>query len=129
MKPAWPSLRFSRWSKRLLKTLSLFVASVFLVTGLAVPGHGALQPETLTPNAAAEAGLDGLLAQDPNTSNNATLYFETPTFTVSVHPRNTQFLSMNVYNRDTRQSEQLGAPVILRGSIRNDGWISYDSYG
>ncbi|PSR14579.1 hypothetical protein C8255_23960 [filamentous cyanobacterium CCP3] len=129
MKPAWPSFRFSRWSKRLLKTLSLFIASVFLVTGLTVPGHAALQSETLTPNAAAEAGLDGLLAQDPNTSNNATLYFNTPTFVVSVHPRDTQFLSMNVYNKDTRQSEQLGAPVILRGELRSDGWFSYDSYG
>lgn len=127
MKPAWPSLPFSRWSKRLLKTLSLFIASLFLVTGLAVPSHSALQPATLTPTAA-EAGLDTLLAQEPNTTGNSTLYFQTPTFTVSVFPRNVPQL-MNVYNKDTRQAEQLNAPVVFRGSINNDGWVSYDSLG
>jgi hypothetical protein len=129
MKPVWPNIPLSRWSKRLFKTLSLFITSVFLVTGLSVPGYGTMQPTALMPNTAAEVGLEGLLAQDPNTSNNATLYFETPTFTVSVHPRGTQFLSMNVYNRDTRQTEQLGAPVVYRGSINSDGWVAYDSYG
>jgi hypothetical protein len=127
MKPAWPSLPLSRWLQRLIKVLSLFIASVFLVTGLAVPVQGALQSPTslATP---AETSPDTLLAQEPNTSNNATLYFTTPTFTVSVHPRNTARL-MNVYNRDTRRSEQLNAPVSFRGSINNDGWVSYDSFG
>jgi hypothetical protein len=36
---------------------------------------------------------------------------------------------MNVYNRDTRQSEQLNAPAVFRGSLSNDGWVSYDSFG
>ncbi|MGB3136721.1 MAG: hypothetical protein WBB18_07945 [Nodosilinea sp.] len=128
MKPAWPTVPLSRWSKRLLKTFSLFTASVFLATGLAVPGLSVVQPTHLIP-VAADIGLDTLLAQEPNTSGNATLYFETPTFTVSVHPRNSQFLSMNVYNRETRRSEQLSAPVTLRGSIISDSWISYDSSG
>jgi hypothetical protein len=129
MKPAWPNVTLSRWSKRLLKTLSLFLASFFLVTGVAWPGYSALKVTEQSFAPFPEVNLEGLLAQDPNTANNATLYFETPTFTVSVHPRNTQFLSMNVYNRDTRQSEQLGAPVIFRGSINRDGWVAYDSYG
>jgi hypothetical protein len=66
----------------------------------------------------------------PNTAENATLYFETPSFTISVHPRTTanQPLFMNVYNRDTRQSEQLNAPTTFRGSINSDGWVSYDSF-
>lgn len=127
MKPAWPNVPLSRWSKRLLKTLSLFIASVFLITGLTVPVQGAVQPATPTVTPA-EAGLDTLLAQEPNTAGNATLYFTTPTFTVSVHPRSTaQF--MNVYNRDTRQSEQLNAPTSFRGALNNDGWVSYDSFG
>ncbi|MGB3199474.1 MAG: hypothetical protein WBA99_01140 [Nodosilinea sp.] len=127
MKPVWPSVPLSRWSKRLLKTLSLFIAAVFLVTGLAVPGQSALQTAPLT--TAAEAGLNTLLAQEPNTSGNATLYFETPTFTVSVYPRNAQFLSMNVYNKETRQTEQLNAPVTRRDGIISSDWISYDSFG
>ena len=126
MKPAWPSLSLSRWSKRLLKTLSLFVASVCLVTGLIVPVQSAVQPIVPTPYAG--VGVETFLAQDPNTSGNATLRFETPTFTVSVHPR-TNNLQMNVYNRDTRQSEQLNAPTTFRGAIANDGWVSYDSFG
>lgn len=127
MKPAWPNVPLSRGSKRLMKTLSLFIASVFLVTGLAVPVQSAI-PSATAPETAVEAGLDTLLAQEPNTSNNATLYFTTPTFTVSVHPRSTaQF--MNVYNRDTQQSEQLNAPTSFRGAINNDGWVSYDSFG
>ncbi|MBE9137631.1 hypothetical protein IQ254_10460 [Nodosilinea sp. LEGE 07088] len=125
MKPAWPSLPLSRWLQRRLKVLSLFIASVFLVTGLAVPAQGAWQPAAMAPT---PDGLDLLLAQEPNTSANSVLYFTTPTFTVSVHPRSTaQF--MNVYNRDTRQSEQLNAPVSFRGSLNNDGWVSYDSFG
>ncbi|PSN10262.1 hypothetical protein C7293_28795 [filamentous cyanobacterium CCT1] len=129
MKPVWPDVPLSRWSKRLFKSLALFITSVFLVTGLSVPGYGAAQPTTLTPNTAAEAGLEGLLAQDPNTAGNATLYFETATFTVSVFPRNSQTLRMNVYNRDTRQSEQLNAPVTRRDGIISSDWISYDSFG
>ncbi|MGB3310263.1 MAG: hypothetical protein WBG32_07965 [Nodosilinea sp.] len=128
MKPAWLNVPLSRWSKRLLKTLSLFITSVFLVTGLTVPVQSALQPATLTPTAA-EFGLDTLLAQEPNTSGNATLYFDTPTFTISVFPRNSQFLSMNVYNKDTRRSEQLNAPVTRRGGIISSDWVSYDSFG
>jgi hypothetical protein len=126
MKPAWPNLALSRWSKRLLRTLTLFFASVFLATGLAVPVYSAGQPALPLRDA---AGLESLVAQ--NTSGNATLYFETPTFTVSVHPRVTgnQPLFMNVYNRDTRQSEQLNAPANFRGSLANDGWVSYDSFG
>lgn len=129
MQPVWPNVPLSRWSKRLFKSLALFITSVFLVTGLSVPGYGAAQPTALTPNTDAEAGLDVLMAQEPNTSGNATLYFETPTFTVSVHPRNAQFLSMNVYNRETRQSEQLNAPVTRRDGIISSDWISYDSFG
>ncbi|MGF1520479.1 MAG: hypothetical protein ACFCVB_22150 [Nodosilinea sp.] len=128
MKPARPNIPLSRWSKRLLKALSLFIASVFLVTGLTIPVQGALQPASTTPTAS-NAGSDTLLAQEPNTSGSATLYFETPTFTVSVHPRNAQFLSMNVYNRETRQSEQLNAPVTRRDGIISSNWISYDSFG
>ncbi|MGG6239934.1 hypothetical protein ACQ4N7_15010 [Nodosilinea sp. AN01ver1] len=128
MKPVWPNVPLSRWSKRLFKLLALFVTSVFLVTGLSVPGYGAAQPTVLTPNAA-EAGLEGLLAQDPNTAGNATLYFETPTFTVSVFPRNSQTLRMNVYNKETRQTEQLNAPVTRRDGIISSNWISYDSFG
>lgn len=128
MKPVWPNVPLlSRWSKRLFKSLALFVTSVFLVTGLSVPGYGAAQPPRLSPST--EAGLDVLMAQEPNTSGNATLYFETATFTVSVHPRNGQFLSMNVYNRETRQSEQLNAPVTRRDGIISSNWISYDSFG
>ncbi len=127
MKPAWPNFALSRWSKRLLKTLSLFIATVFLITGLTVPGQSAGQP-TL-PTADADAGIESLLAQDPNTSGNATLYFQTPTFTVSVHPRNTANLQMNVYNKDTNQAEQLNAPATFRGSVNQDGWVSYDSFG
>ncbi|MBE9112178.1 hypothetical protein IQ273_22495 [Nodosilinea sp. LEGE 07298] len=127
MKPVWPNVPLSRWSKRLLKTLSLFIASVFLVTGLTVPVHSAVQPSALAPDAA--AGIDLLMAQEPNTSGNATLYFETPTFTISVFPRDAQNLRMNVYNRDTRQSEQLNAPAVFRGALNNDGWVSYDSFG
>ncbi|WP_017298011.1 hypothetical protein [Nodosilinea nodulosa] len=129
MKPVWPTIPLSRWSKRLFKSLALFITSVFLVTGLAVPGYSAAQPPALTPNTAAEVGLDMLMAQEPNTAGNATLYFETATFTVSVHPRNGQFLSMNVYNRDTRRSEQLNAPVTRRDGIISSDWISYDSFG
>lgn len=129
MKPVWPNVPLSRWSKRLFKSLALFIASVFLVTGLSVPGYGAAQSPALTPNTAAEAGLEGLLAQEPNTSGNATLYFETPTFTISVFPRDSQNPRMNVYNRDTRQSEQLNAPANFRGALTNDGWVSYDSFG
>jgi hypothetical protein len=129
MKPVWPNVPLRRWSKRLFKSLALFITSVFLVTGLSVPGHSAAQPPALMPNAEAEAGLDMLMAQEPNTSGNATLYFETATFTVSVHPRNAQFLSMNVYNRDTRQSELLNAPVTRRDGIISSNWISYDSFG
>ncbi len=128
MKPAWPNLPLSRWSKRLLKTLSLSFVSVFLVTGLMVPGYSATQPATLV-SGISEVGVGTLVAQEPNTSGNAILYFETPTFTVSVHPRNAQFLRMNVYNRDTRQSEQLNVPVTPRGSIISDSWVSYDSFG
>ncbi len=128
MKPAWPSLSLSRWSKRLLKTLSLFVASVCLVTGLIVPVQSAVQP--IAPMPGAGVGVETFLAQqDPNTSGNATLRFETPTFTVSVHPRNSNSLQMNVYNRETRQSERLNSPTDFRGSINNDGWVSYDSFG
>ena len=128
MKPAWPNIPLSRWSKRLLSTISLFIAAVFLVTGLSVPVHGAIQPAGLTPSVT-EAGVEGLIAQDPNTSGNAILYFETPTFTVSVHPRNAQFLRMNVYNKDTRRTEQLNVPVTPRGSIISNSWVSYDSFG
>ncbi|MBD1875161.1 hypothetical protein H6F75_16885 [Nodosilinea sp. FACHB-131] len=129
MKPVWPIVPLSRWSKRLFKSLALFITSVFLVTGLSVPGYSAAQPPALTPNTAAEAGLDILMAQEPNTSGNATLYFETATFTVSVFPRNSQTLRMNVYNRDTRLSEQLNAPVTRRDGIISSEWISYDSFG
>ncbi|PZV00724.1 MAG: hypothetical protein DCF32_17125 [Leptolyngbya sp.] len=129
MKPVWPNVPLSRWSKRLFKSLALFVTSVWLVTGLSVPGYGAAQPTVLTPNAAAEVGLEGLLAQEPNTAGNATLYFETATFTISVFPRNSQTLRMNVYNKETRQSEQLNAPVTRRDGIISSDWISYDSFG
>ncbi len=130
MKPVWPNVPLSRWSKRLFQSLALFITSVFLVTGLTMPVHGTIQPSTLTPSIT-ESGLDTLIAQDPNTTGNATLYFTTPVFTVSVHPRSTgnQGLFMNVYNRDTRQSEQLNAPANFRGSLNNDGWVSYDSFG
>ncbi|MBW4461340.1 MAG: hypothetical protein KME47_14040 [Nodosilinea sp. WJT8-NPBG4] len=129
MKPVWPNVPLSRWSKRLFKSLALFITSVFLVTGLSVPGYGAAQPPALTPNTAAEAGLEVLMAQEPNTAGNATLYFETATFTISVFPRNSQTLRMNVYNRETRQSEQLNAPVTRRDGIISSDWISYDSFG
>ncbi|MBD2109116.1 MULTISPECIES: hypothetical protein [unclassified Nodosilinea] len=129
MKPVWPNVPLSRWSKRLFKSLALFITSVFLVTGLSVPGYGAAQPTALTPNTDAEAGLEVLMAQEPNTSGNATLYFETSTFTISVFPRNSQTLRMNVYNRETRQSEQLNAPVTRRDGIISSDWISYDSFG
>ncbi|MBW4481869.1 MAG: hypothetical protein KME14_04950 [Tildeniella torsiva UHER 1998/13D] len=69
------------------------------------------------------------LPTSPNTAGNATLYFETPNFTVSVHPRNTQAPFMSVYNRNTRQSEQLNAPVTRRDGIISSNWISYDSFG
>jgi hypothetical protein len=128
MKPAWPNIPLSRWSKRLLSTISLFIAAVFLVTGLSVPVHGAIQPTTSAP-IGTEAGADMLLAQEPNTSGNAILYFTTPVFTVSVFPRGSQNPLMNVYNRDTRQSEQINAPANFRGALANDGWVSYDSFG
>ena len=125
MKPAWPNVALSRWSKRLLRMLTVFIASVFLATGLAVPVYSAGQPAAMPTSAT--AGLEALVAQ--NTTGNATLRFNTPTFTVSVHPRGTQALFMNVYNQNTRQSEQLDAAATFRGSLSNDGWVSYDSFG
>jgi len=129
MKSAWPNIRFSRWSRRLFKTLSFAIATFFLTTSLVLPVSGALPSSGQTFGQELSQTGDSLLAQDPNTSNNATLYFATPTFVVSVHPRNTQNLQMNVYNKDNNQAEQLNAPVISRGAVSNDGWVSYDSFG
>ncbi len=129
MKPAWPNLRFSRLSRRLFKTLSLAIATFFLAATMMLPVSSAVH----TPIGASELSLpqefESILAQDPNTQSDATLYFTTPTFVVSVHPRNTQSLQMNVYNKDTRQTEILNAPAFFRGALNNDGWVSYESFG
>ncbi|MGF1569535.1 MAG: hypothetical protein ACFCVD_15945 [Nodosilinea sp.] len=129
MKLAWPIHRFSPWSKRLLRTLSFAITSCFLTINLILPTGAAIHPSGNALGGAPEVGTAVLLAQEPNTQNNSTLYFSTPTFTISVHPRNTAALQMNVYNKDTRQAEQLNAPTSFRGSINNDGWVSYDSFG
>lgn len=136
MKLAWPNHRLSRWSKRLLRTVSFAIASFFLATSLLVPPGSAafsagstINSFTNGPGSTSENASELLLAQDPNTQNNSTLYFSTPTFTISVHPRNTPSLLMNVYNKNTRQAEQLNAPTTFRGALNNDGWVSYDSFG
>ncbi|MEA5447894.1 toll/interleukin-1 receptor domain-containing protein [Leptolyngbya sp. CCNP1308] len=65
----------------------------------------------------------------PLTPGNSTLYFETDTFIVSIHPRNSRNLLMNVYNRETRRSEQLNASVTRHDGIISSDWISYESFG
>lgn len=128
MKPAWPRYPLSRWSRRLLRLFSLEIATFFMAINLVIPATAALD-QARDPGAAFHpVGAESLLAQ--NTSNDSTLYFFTPNYTVSVHPRNTTALKMNVY-RSTAPSraEAKDSPATFRGSLNNDGWVSYDSFG
>lgn len=128
MKPAWPHYSLSRWSRRLLRLLCLAIATFFMATNLAIPATAALdQARGGGPFQPLEAG--SLLAQD--TSNNSTLHFNTTNYAVSVHPRNTTALKMNVYRRTPAPSrtEALDNPAVYRGSVNNDGWVSYDAFG
>jgi hypothetical protein len=129
MKPVWPNIQHSRLLRRLFRGVSFALATFFLTTGLMTPVVGALHPAQQSGDLTAPATVETLLAQDPNTSDNATLYFNTPTFAVSVHPRNSQNLQMNVYDTQNNRSEQLNVPTVFRGSLNNDGWVSYDSLG
>lgn len=104
----WPSHRLSRWSRRLLRMWLFAIASFFMVTSLILPAYSG----------------------DPNTASDSTLYFKTPNYTVSVFPRSTSALKMNVYRQGTpARSEALNSPTVYRGSLNSDGWVSYDAYG
>ena len=104
----WPIQRLSRWSKRLLRMWLLAIASFFMVTSLILPAYSG----------------------EPNTASDSTLYFKTPNYTVSVFPRSPAALKMNVYRQATpARSEALNSPAFYRGTINNDGWVSYEAYG
>ncbi|MEB3312683.1 MAG: hypothetical protein VKL98_00905 [Cyanobacteriota bacterium] len=128
MKPAWPRYPLSRWSRRLLRLFSLAIASFFMAISLAIPATAALDQSSRPGPALQPVEPGSLLAQD--TSNNSTLHFNTANYVVSVHPRNTTALKMNVYRRTSpSRSEALNNPVTYRGSLNNDGWVSYDAFG
>lgn len=128
MKPAWPRYPLSRWSRRLLRLFSLAIASFFMAISLSIPATAALDQSSRPGPALQPVEPGSLLAQD--TSNNSTLHFNTANYVVSVHPRNTTALKMNVYRRTSpSRSEALNNPVTYRGSLNNDGWVSYDAFG
>lgn len=129
MKPAWPRYPLSRWSRRLLRLFSLAIATGFMAINLAIPVTAALDQASSPGPALHPLEAGSLLAQD--TSNNSTLHFNTTNYVVSVHPRNTTALKMNVYRRTPAppRSEALDNPVTYRGSLNNDGWVSYDAFG
>jgi hypothetical protein len=86
----------------------LAIASFFMVTSLILPAYSG----------------------EPNTASDSTLYFKTPNYTVSVFPRSPAALKMNVYRQATpARSEALNSPAFYRGTINNDGWVSYEAYG
>lgn len=129
-----PRHRLRNWllSKR-VRPFLLAVAAFTAIVGLAYPTQ-AYVPALATSAApvidtnAAPARLIQL-AQEPNTQQNSTLYFNTPTYVVSVFPRDSTALRMNVYNKVTGQLEQETAPTTFRGATNNTGWVSYESFG
>ncbi|MFM7530420.1 MAG: hypothetical protein ACKO63_18390, partial [Nodosilinea sp.] len=129
MKPAWPHYPLSRWSRRLLRLFSLAIAAGFVAINLAIPATAALDQAWGPGQGFQPVEAGSLLAQE--TSNNSTLHFNTTNYAVSVHPRNATALKMNVYRRTPAppRSEALDNPVTYRGSLNNDGWVSYDAFG
>jgi hypothetical protein len=110
------------------------LAAVALITALittlslALPGRSYVAP-AVTGGSQALVEIPTLVAQEPNTQQNSTLYFTTPNYVVSVYPRTGTPLRMNVFNRTTGQLEQNAAPVTFRGQLANTPWVSYDSFG
>ena len=128
MKPAWPRYPMSRWSRRLLRLFSFAIASFFMAINLAIPATAALDQARDSGAALQPVEAGTLLAQD--TSNNSTLHFNTANYVVSVHPRDTMALKMNVFRSTApTRSESLNSPVTYRGSLNSDGWVSYDAFG
>lgn len=122
---------FLQRHRQALSRFALVMVACVVVVGLSLP-VGSKTPSSSQADAGPSLPTDNvLLAQEPNTQQNSTLYFNTPNFVVSVFPRSTNNsgLKMNVYNKTSGQQEQLNQPVSYRGSVNNDGWISYDSLG
>lgn len=121
--------RFKDWLlTRKTRSWAVAVAAFFATVGLALPGQSYVAP-TAPAGGQAAAEIQTLIAQDPNTQQNSTLYFTTPNYVVSVYPRTGTPLRMNVFNRTTGQLEQEAAPVTYRGQLANTPWVSYDSFG
>ncbi|HEY9738127.1 MAG TPA: hypothetical protein V6D06_17665 [Trichocoleus sp.] len=112
------------------KVRSWVLAAAALITtvSLSLPAQSYVAP-SVPASGQATADIPTLIAQDPNTQRDSTLYFTTPNYVVSVYPRTGTVLRMNVYNRTTRQIEQEAAPVTYRGQLASTPWVSYDSFG
>lgn len=124
-----PHRRFTHLPRWFLKLVSFLAIGLFLALGLSVPVSGYVTSSQGTEMHSTVIEIPLQLAQEPNTSANSTLYFTTPNYVVSVFPRDSAQLKMNVYNRTANQAEQRDGPTVFRGSLNNDGWVSYESFG
>lgn len=122
--------RLRSWiGKQKWRPLALGAMAFFLAVSLVHPVQGYVPSTALSNPEQDNLKLPLEIAQDPNTQANSTLYFNTPNYVVSVYPRDSTVLRMNVYNKTTRQVEQDAAPANYRGPINNNAWVSYESFG
>jgi hypothetical protein len=105
----------------------LGIATLFVVANLTFPASSTTQSSSLEFAEIVSPETTTLIAQD--TSQNSRLYFTTPTYVVSVHPRGTGPARMNVYNRITNQSLIFEQPALYLGPLGNDGFVGYESLG
>jgi len=127
MKSDWLSQRLGRWSKRTTRMLLLGIATLFVVANLTLQANGTTQPSRVDAGEVVYSETASLIAQ--NTSGNSRLYFTTPTYVVSVHPRGDGPARMNVYDRIAEKSLIFEQPALFLGPLGNDGFVGYESLG
>lgn len=121
---------FLQRHRQALSRFALVMVACAVVVGLSLP-VGSKTPSSSQADVGPNSTTGGILLaqQEPNTRQNSTLYFDTPNFVVSVFPRDSAELKMNVYNKSTGQLEQQNAATRFQGFPNNDGWAVYESLG